>query len=86
MPVIGYLPGGFESLIDPRKVEPDCVQRSVKAPATAPLYRPDHVPASFGVDCFEEKYVGAAIDVLLPQMTRRAPATETTGITRAILC
>jgi hypothetical protein len=73
-------------LIDPRKVEPDCVQRSVKVPDTAPLYRPDQVPASFGVDCFEVKCVGAAIEVLLQQMTRRAAATETIGVTRAILC
>jgi hypothetical protein len=84
MPVIGYLPGGFESLIDPRKVDPDCVQRSVKVPDTAPLYRPDQVPASFGVDCFEEECVGAAVEVL-QQMTRRAAPTETTGVTRALL-
>ncbi len=85
MPVIGYLPGGFESLIDPRKVEPDCVQRSVKVPDTAPLYRPDQVPASSGVDCFEEEGIGAAVEALLQQMTRSAAATETTGITREIL-
>ncbi len=83
---MGYLPGGFESLIDPRKVEPDCVQRSVKVPDAAPLYRPDQVPASFDFDCFEEKCAGAAIEVLLQQMTSRAAETETTGITRAILC
>ena len=86
MPVIGYLPGGFESLIDPRKVEPDCVQRSVKVPDTAPLYRPDQVPASPGVDCFDEAGIGAAAEVLANQMTRRAAAIETTGITRTSLC
>jgi hypothetical protein len=59
----------------------------MNVPDTAPLYRPDQLPAIFGVvDCFEEKCVGAAIEVLLQQMTRTAAATETTGITRAILC
>jgi hypothetical protein len=81
-----YLPGGFESLIDPCKVEPDCVQRSVNVPDTAPLYRPDQVPASFGVDSFEEKRVGAAIEALVQAMTSRAAAPETTGIARPILC
>ena len=73
-------------MIDPRKVEPDCVQRSVNVPDTAPLYRPDQVPASLGVDRIEEKCVGAAIEVLPKKMTRRAAATETAGITRATLC
>jgi hypothetical protein len=37
VPVMGYVPAGRESTIDPLSFEPDCVQRSVNVPENAPL-------------------------------------------------
>jgi hypothetical protein len=45
-PVQLYVPFGFESLIDPVSFEPDCFHLRVNVPENAPLYDPDHFPAS----------------------------------------
>jgi hypothetical protein len=46
-----YVPLGDDSVIDPVKFAPDCVHLRVNVPEKAPLYEPDHFPASELVEC-----------------------------------
>jgi hypothetical protein len=78
VPLMPYVPAGFESLIVPLSRERVCVHLSVNFPEKAPLYDPDHVPPSFGV----ERMAPPAVDAKQQTATRAATQSVTPRLPR----